>query len=77
MHIQEDYDIWESKLPKDYKEIIQMSKCPEIYSTIKKEDLYNLFSKGILLQQDKVVTSSFSYLLCWVFPVSMYLLIER
>ncbi|GJW72650.1 kinase-like domain, phloem protein 2-like protein [Tanacetum coccineum] len=54
---QEDYEIWEPKLPKDYKEIIQMSKCPEIYSTIKKEELYNTFSKGILLQQDKVVLS--------------------
>ncbi|GJU16069.1 kinase-like domain, phloem protein 2-like protein [Tanacetum coccineum] len=32
-----------------------MSKCPEIYSTIKKEDLYNIFSTGILLQQDKVL----------------------
>nr|GEV63581.1 protein kinase-like domain, phloem protein 2-like protein [Tanacetum cinerariifolium] len=50
----EDYEIWEPKLPKDYKEITQMSKCPEMYSTIKKEELYNTFSKGILLQQDKV-----------------------
>ncbi|GJT68607.1 kinase-like domain, phloem protein 2-like protein, partial [Tanacetum coccineum] len=54
---QEDYEKWEPKLPKDYKEIIQMSKCLEIYSTIKKEDLYNIFSKGILLQQDKVLLS--------------------
>nr|GEV53428.1 protein kinase-like domain, phloem protein 2-like protein [Tanacetum cinerariifolium] len=54
---QEDFEKWEPKLPKDYKEIIQMSKCPEIYSTIKKEDLYSIFSKGILLQQDKVVLS--------------------
>nr|GEV36968.1 protein kinase-like domain, phloem protein 2-like protein [Tanacetum cinerariifolium] len=34
-----------------------MSKCPEDYSTIKKEDLYNIFSKGILLQHDKVLLS--------------------
>ncbi|GKC53340.1 kinase-like domain, phloem protein 2-like protein [Tanacetum coccineum] len=54
LEFQEDYEKWEPKLPKDYKEIIQMSKCPEIYSTIKKEDLYNIFSKGILLQQDKL-----------------------
>ncbi|GKD51797.1 kinase-like domain, phloem protein 2-like protein, partial [Tanacetum coccineum] len=54
LEFQEDYYVWEPKLPKDYKEIIQKSKCPEIYSTIKKEDLYNIFSKGILLQQDKV-----------------------
>ncbi|GKD81789.1 kinase-like domain, phloem protein 2-like protein, partial [Tanacetum coccineum] len=53
----EDYEIWEPKLPKDYKEIIQMSKCPEKYSIIKKEDLYNIFSEGILLQQDKVLLS--------------------
>ncbi|GJR40075.1 kinase-like domain, phloem protein 2-like protein, partial [Tanacetum coccineum] len=52
----EDYEKWEPKLPKDYKEIIQMSKCPEIYSTKKKEELYNTFTKGIL-QQDKVLLS--------------------
>ncbi|GJV69275.1 kinase-like domain, phloem protein 2-like protein [Tanacetum coccineum] len=57
LEFQEDYEIWEPKLPKDYKEVIQMSKCPEIYSTKKKEDLYNIFSKGILLQQDKVLLS--------------------
>ncbi|GKA31122.1 kinase-like domain, phloem protein 2-like protein [Tanacetum coccineum] len=56
LEFQEDYYVWEPKLPKDYKEIIQMSKSPEIYSTIKKEDLYNIFSKGILLQQDKLVS---------------------
>ena len=43
INVQEDYEIWEPKLPKDYKEIIQMSRCPENYSTIKKEDLYNIF----------------------------------
>nr|GEX07118.1 protein kinase-like domain, phloem protein 2-like protein [Tanacetum cinerariifolium] len=57
LEFQEDYEKWEPKLPKDYKEIIQMSKCPEIYSTKKKEELYNIFSKGILLQQDKVLLS--------------------
>ncbi|GKD09014.1 kinase-like domain, phloem protein 2-like protein, partial [Tanacetum coccineum] len=55
LEFQEDYEKWELKLPKDYKEIIQMSKCPEIYSTIKKEDLYNIFWEGILLQQDKLL----------------------
>ncbi|GKE04981.1 kinase-like domain, phloem protein 2-like protein [Tanacetum coccineum] len=53
----EDNEIWEPKLPNDYKEIIEMSKCPEDYSTIKKEDLYSIFSKGILLQEDKVLLS--------------------
>ncbi|GJV69200.1 kinase-like domain, phloem protein 2-like protein [Tanacetum coccineum] len=57
LEFQEDYEKWKPKLPKDYKEIIDMSKCPEIYSTIKKEDLYNIFSKGILLQEDKVLLS--------------------
>nr|GEW05614.1 protein kinase-like domain, phloem protein 2-like protein [Tanacetum cinerariifolium] len=57
MEFQEDYEKWEPKLPKDYKEIIQLSKCPEIYSTIQKEDLYKIFSKGIILQQDKVLLS--------------------
>jgi serine/threonine protein kinase len=57
LEFQEDYEKWEPKLPKDYKEIIQKSKCPEIYSTIKKEDLYNIFSKRILFQQDKTLMS--------------------
>ncbi|GKE69543.1 kinase-like domain, phloem protein 2-like protein, partial [Tanacetum coccineum] len=61
LEFQEDYEKWEPKLHEDYKEIIQMSKCPEDYSTIKKEDLYNIFSKGALLQQEKVVISSFSH----------------
>ncbi|GJS95370.1 kinase-like domain, phloem protein 2-like protein [Tanacetum coccineum] len=52
----EDYEKWEPKLPKDYKEIIQMSKCPDDYSTIKKEDLYNIFSKGFSFT-DKVLLS--------------------
>ena len=68
-NVQVDFEIWEPKLPKDYKEIIQMSKCPEDYSTIKKEDLYNIFSAGVLLQQDKVVRSSLIYLSYFVFPV--------
>ncbi|GKC97402.1 hypothetical protein Tco_1167677, partial [Tanacetum coccineum] len=57
LEFQEDYEKWEPKLPKDYKEIIKMSKCPDDHSTIKKEDLYNIFCKGILLQQDKVLLS--------------------
>ncbi|KAI3677324.1 hypothetical protein L1987_86949 [Smallanthus sonchifolius] len=49
-----DYEIWGPKLPKDYEEIIKLSKSSGIYSTTKKKDLYNRFSKGILLQDDKV-----------------------
>ncbi|GKE02702.1 kinase-like domain, phloem protein 2-like protein [Tanacetum coccineum] len=57
LEFQEDYEKWEPKLPKDYKDIIQVSKCPDDYFTFKREDLYNIFSKGILLQQDKVLLS--------------------
>ncbi|KAJ0516733.1 hypothetical protein HanHA89_Chr11g0417101 [Helianthus annuus] len=52
--VQEDYEIWGPKFPKDYEEIIKLSKSSELYSTAKKKDLYNMFSKGILLQDDKV-----------------------
>ncbi|XP_022009366.1 uncharacterized protein LOC110908699 isoform X3 [Helianthus annuus] len=38
----------------DYKEIIQMSKNPEIYSTTNRKDIYDILSKGILIQEDKV-----------------------
>ncbi|GJU98457.1 kinase-like domain, phloem protein 2-like protein [Tanacetum coccineum] len=55
LEFQEDYEKWEHKLTADYKDLIQMSKCPEIYSAKKKEELYNIFSTGILLQQDKVL----------------------
>ncbi|KAD7477970.1 hypothetical protein E3N88_01106 [Mikania micrantha] len=43
-----------AELPKDYKDIIKMSKTPEIYSTAKRKDLYNTLSKGILIQEGKV-----------------------
>ncbi|PWA91734.1 protein kinase-like domain, Phloem protein 2-like protein [Artemisia annua] len=55
-HEVEDHELWEPKLPTDYKKIIQLSKCPEIYSTKMKVELYNTFSKGILLQEDKVLS---------------------
>ncbi|KAJ0551340.1 putative phloem protein [Helianthus annuus] len=58
LEFQVDYDIWEPKLPIDYKEIIQMSKTPGINNSIEKyEDLYHTFSKGILLQKGKVLFS--------------------
>ncbi|GKC15979.1 hypothetical protein Tco_1012761, partial [Tanacetum coccineum] len=59
LEVKEDYEEWEPKLPKDYKEIIliiQVSKCPELEAKMK-EELYSTFSKGILLQQDKVLLS--------------------
>ncbi|KAJ0736021.1 putative protein kinase RLK-Pelle-LRR-I-1 family [Helianthus annuus] len=54
LEFQEDYEIWEPKLPLDYKEIIQVSKTPQIYKQITKKGLYDMFSKGILLQDGKV-----------------------
>ncbi|XP_035836234.1 uncharacterized protein LOC110942590 isoform X1 [Helianthus annuus] len=56
LEFQEDYEIWEPKLPIDYKEIIRESKTPECDSKMKK-DLYDMFSKGILLQDAKVLFS--------------------
>ncbi|KAK9058889.1 hypothetical protein SSX86_023733 [Deinandra increscens subsp. villosa] len=55
LELQEDYEIWGPKLPEDCEEILKLSKSPGISnSTEKKKDLYNLLSKGILLQDDKV-----------------------
>ncbi|KAI3737963.1 hypothetical protein L2E82_27981 [Cichorium intybus] len=54
LEFQEDHEMWEPKLPKDYKELILMSKTPEVYSMAKKEDIYNMFFKGILLGDGKV-----------------------
>lgn len=47
--------MWEPKLPKDYKEIILMSKTPDVYSMSKKKDIYDMLLKGILVQQGNVV----------------------
>ncbi|KAK1423471.1 hypothetical protein QVD17_18774 [Tagetes erecta] len=56
MEIQEDYETWEAKLPIDYKEIISLSKTQKIYDSIEMtRDLHDVFTKGILLQDDKVV----------------------
>ncbi|KAK1426317.1 hypothetical protein QVD17_14988 [Tagetes erecta] len=58
LKFQEDYEIWEHKLPINYKEIIKMSKYSDInYSTTTKKDLYNMFSTGILLKDSKVLFS--------------------
>ncbi|KAK1426311.1 hypothetical protein QVD17_14982 [Tagetes erecta] len=60
LRFQEDYEIWEHKLPIDYEEIIRMSKYSEINnssSTTTKKDLYNMFSTGILLQDSKLLFS--------------------
>ncbi|CAH1429384.1 unnamed protein product [Lactuca virosa] len=54
LEFQEDYEMWEPKLPKDYKEIILMSKTPDVYSMSKKKDIYNMLLKGILVQEGNV-----------------------
>ncbi|XP_071720274.1 putative receptor-like protein kinase At5g39000 isoform X2 [Rutidosis leptorrhynchoides] len=61
LDIQMDCEIWEPKLPKDYREIIEISSSPEIYSDEKKEDLYNIFSNGILLHKGDVMNTSYDY----------------
>ncbi|MFS7990821.1 putative protein kinase RLK-Pelle-WAK family [Helianthus anomalus] len=59
LELQEDYEIWEPKLPIDYKDIIQsVSKHSKIDNSMEtKEDIYNMFTKGILLQDSKVLFS--------------------
>ncbi|KAI3683955.1 hypothetical protein L1987_84472 [Smallanthus sonchifolius] len=52
LEFQEDYEIWGPKLPQDYEEILNLSVSSR-NSTEKKKDLYHMFSKGILLQDDK------------------------
>ncbi|KAK9058881.1 hypothetical protein SSX86_023725 [Deinandra increscens subsp. villosa] len=49
-----DCEMWESRLPSDYKEIIQQSGTPEICYTKKKKDLYDMLYEGILIQKGKV-----------------------
>ncbi|KAK1422826.1 hypothetical protein QVD17_18115 [Tagetes erecta] len=58
LKFQEGYEIWETKLPVDYKEIIRVSKTPTTYNCIEmKKDLYDMFTKGILLHDGKVLFS--------------------
>ncbi|KAI7755610.1 hypothetical protein M8C21_016683, partial [Ambrosia artemisiifolia] len=54
LEFQEDFEIWETKLPRDYKEILQLSETPEIYHTKKKKDIYMELSNGILLPKEKL-----------------------
>ncbi|KAJ0519620.1 putative protein kinase RLK-Pelle-CrRLK1L-1 family [Helianthus annuus] len=54
LEIQEDFEIWEPKLPRDYKEIMGLSQIPEIYHTKQKKDIYEKLSGGILLPKEKV-----------------------
>ncbi|KAJ9564885.1 hypothetical protein OSB04_000851 [Centaurea solstitialis] len=54
LEFQEDYEIWEPKLPRDYKQLLPMSKFPAMYSTETKKGLYNILRKRILLQKGRV-----------------------
>ncbi|KAJ9565051.1 hypothetical protein OSB04_001017 [Centaurea solstitialis] len=69
LELQEDYEKWEPQLPTDYKEILQMSKSPEMYSNDTKKNLYNMLCKGMLLLKGKKVTSLFHYLSYSLFSV--------
>ncbi|KAK1406534.1 hypothetical protein QVD17_41937 [Tagetes erecta] len=53
LKLQEDFEIWEPKLPPHYKEIMLLSETPEIDV---KKDIYDKFSKGILLPKEKEVS---------------------
>ncbi|KAF5783848.1 putative phloem protein [Helianthus annuus] len=57
LEFQVDIEVWEAKRPKDYKEIIQLSKTPKIYSDVSNKVLCEMFSKGILLQSGKACLS--------------------
>ncbi|XP_071726785.1 uncharacterized protein [Rutidosis leptorrhynchoides] len=46
--------IWEAKLPTNYKQILEYSESPEIYSKMGKNDIYNKLFSGILLQEGKL-----------------------
>ncbi|XP_076937973.1 receptor-like protein kinase ANXUR2 [Bidens hawaiensis] len=54
---QKDYEIWVVQLPENFKEIIQMSKTPEIFATSRGKDLYDTLSKGILIEEGQVLST--------------------
>ncbi|KAI3754354.1 hypothetical protein L1987_54136 [Smallanthus sonchifolius] len=54
LKFQESSEIWEAKLPVNYKDILKFSKSPETYLTMEKKDIYNILSKGILLKDDNL-----------------------
>ncbi|KAK9057882.1 hypothetical protein SSX86_022721 [Deinandra increscens subsp. villosa] len=51
LELQEDFEIWEPKLPTYYKEIMRLSKTPEVYQ---KKDIYEKLSNGTLLPKEKM-----------------------
>ncbi|KAK1437466.1 hypothetical protein QVD17_03257 [Tagetes erecta] len=57
LEFQEAYETRLGKLHKTFKELVhQFSKSPAIYSTMRKKDIYNVLSKGILHEDDKLIT---------------------
>ncbi|XP_071739325.1 uncharacterized protein [Rutidosis leptorrhynchoides] len=54
LEFQEEDEIWEPQLPRNYREIIAMLDSPEIYTSMRKKELYNLLSEGIFIQKEKV-----------------------
>ncbi|KAL8214566.1 hypothetical protein R6Q57_004015 [Mikania cordata] len=54
LEYQEDSEIWEPKLPRNYREIISLSDSTEIYHTQKKKDIYKKLCNGILFPKEKV-----------------------
>ncbi|XP_076926890.1 putative receptor-like protein kinase At5g38990 [Bidens hawaiensis] len=57
LEFQEAFEIRKAKLDRTYEDILhEFSRSPEIYSTMRKKDIYNILSKGILLEDDKLIT---------------------
>ncbi|KAK1437472.1 hypothetical protein QVD17_03263 [Tagetes erecta] len=56
LEFQEAYEMRKAKLDRTYEEMLhEFSRSPEIYSTMRKKDIYNILSKGILHEDDKLV----------------------
>ncbi|PWA99806.1 protein kinase-like domain, Phloem protein 2-like protein [Artemisia annua] len=57
LDFQEDHEIWEPKLPRDYKKLIEISNSPELDSAVSNKDIYDMLFKGILLHEGSVFFS--------------------
>ncbi|KAI7750131.1 hypothetical protein M8C21_010216, partial [Ambrosia artemisiifolia] len=51
---QEDFDVWEPKLPRDYEEILRLL---DMDKNTKKKDIYNKLCKGVLLEDREMCLS--------------------
>ncbi|XP_071739334.1 uncharacterized protein [Rutidosis leptorrhynchoides] len=54
LEFQEDDEIWEPQLPRNHRELIGMSKTPEIYSSTRPKELFKLLTEGIFIQKGEV-----------------------